>query len=74
MNHSRLAIAVVVAALLVQNGSVLAQSTDTLNCTPWADQRDGTSFTICVHRTTGHRSCWRISNAPGSVAYQVPCN
>jgi hypothetical protein len=42
------------------------------NCAVWLDQGDGTSWTTCVN-DDGTQTCWRISNAAGSTAYQVAC-
>ncbi len=41
-------------------------------CTGWMNQGDGTSWKECVN-DDGSQHCYKISNRPGSVQYEVSC-
>ena len=60
MKYRNLAIGFVVASFAVSAGSTTAFATP--SCTPWMDQNDGTQH------------CYKISNAKGSIAYEVSCS
>ena len=61
-------IALIAAVMAITPAVSLAAPT----CAVWLDQGDGTSWTTCVD-DGGAQTCWRISNAAGSTAYQVAC-
>lgn len=68
MNRAVVANLAVVAVLCMAGVASAAQS-----CVDWMDQGDGTSWTTCVG-DDGVQRCYRISNTPGSTAYEVTCS
>jgi len=71
MKYRNLAIGFVVASFAVSAGSTTAFATP--SCTEWMDQGDGTSWKECVN-DDGTQHCYKISNAKGSIAYEVSCS
>lgn len=61
-----------IALISVLAGMTPAATLAAQSCAVWLDQGDGTSWTTCVD-DSGTQTCWRISNASGSTAYQVTC-
>ncbi|HQF30324.1 MAG TPA: hypothetical protein PLJ34_02660 [Hyphomicrobiales bacterium] len=68
MNTRKLMIAG--AAAFLAAGAAIAVAEP--SCTDWMDQGDGTSWKECVN-DDGSQHCYKISNAPGSTAYEVKC-
>ena len=70
MNTRKLMIAG--TAALLAAGAAVAVAIAAPSCTDWMDQGDGTSWKECVN-DDGSQHCYKISNAPGSTAYEVKC-
>ncbi|MBI1331162.1 MAG: hypothetical protein GC166_14795 [Alphaproteobacteria bacterium] len=71
MKRSASKIAGLVAALATVSFASAAIAAP--SCTSWMDQGDGTSWKQCVN-DDGSQHCYRISNTPGSTAYEVSCS
>ncbi|NEY90379.1 hypothetical protein [Tabrizicola oligotrophica] len=67
--HRKQASVFAVAAVL----TVFSAAQAGASCTDWMDQGDGTSWATCVD-DAGVQHCYRISNTPGSTAYEVSCS
>ena len=72
MNKRIIAIACI-ASLMAANSVAPTIAVAAPSCTDWMDQGDGTSWKECVN-DDGTQVCYRINNAPGSVAYKVKCS
>jgi hypothetical protein len=72
MNQRIIAVACIVP-LMAASGAIPTVAVAAPNCTEWMDQGDGTSWKECVN-DDGTQVCYRINNAPGSVAQKVKCS
>lgn len=69
----RKTISATIATALAASGLFIAGALAAPSCTDWMDQGDGTSWKECVN-DDGSTHCYKISNSPGSTAYEVTCN